>query len=122
MAENLTHDFFLSLIVESEKLQSYAPTSLRIRLYSTARTLAMKYFPNSSQEAVVTDVVKDNSISRSNKPSDDIHDGRKASEVAEGVASLPPLEREALILSEYEGLKLVEIAAIVGADVGTVTA
>jgi DNA-directed RNA polymerase specialized sigma24 family protein len=48
------------------------------------------------------------------------HGGKLVSEVAEGIASLPALEREALILSEYEGLELDEIAAIVGADVRTV--
>ena len=36
--------------------------------------------------------------------------------------SLPPLEREALIFSEYEGLKLGEIATIVGTDLETLTA
>jgi RNA polymerase sigma-70 factor, ECF subfamily len=40
--------------------------------------------------------------------------------VREAVQSLPPLQREALILFEYEGLALSEIAAVVGADVGTV--
>lgn len=41
-------------------------------------------------------------------------------EVQRAVASLPPLQREALILFEYEELSLIEVAAIVGADVGTV--
>jgi DNA-directed RNA polymerase specialized sigma24 family protein len=41
--------------------------------------------------------------------------------VAKGVAQLPILEREALILREYERLELDEIAAIVGADTKTVT-
>jgi RNA polymerase sigma factor (sigma-70 family) len=44
------------------------------------------------------------------------------SQVAEAVAGLPPHEREALVLAEYEGLKLYEIAAIVGADIRTVVA
>ena len=40
--------------------------------------------------------------------------------VQEAVSSLPPLQREALVLFEYEGLALGEIASLVGADVGAV--
>jgi RNA polymerase sigma-70 factor (ECF subfamily) len=40
--------------------------------------------------------------------------------VAAAVAELPQLQQEALILFEYEGATLEEIAQIVGADVGTV--
>jgi RNA polymerase sigma-70 factor (ECF subfamily) len=40
--------------------------------------------------------------------------------VREAVQNLPPLQREALVLFEYEGLALSEIATVVGADVGTV--
>jgi RNA polymerase sigma-70 factor (ECF subfamily) len=42
--------------------------------------------------------------------------------VEEAVFSLPPLQREALVLFEYEGLTLSEIAEIVGTDVGAVKA
>jgi RNA polymerase sigma-70 factor (ECF subfamily) len=40
--------------------------------------------------------------------------------VGEAVRALPPLQREALILAEYEGLSLEEIARVVGSEVGTV--
>ena len=43
-----------------------------------------------------------------------------SSAVAEAVNALPLLQQEALILFEYEGAALEEIAGIVGADVGTV--
>jgi len=42
--------------------------------------------------------------------------------VKEAVSALPPLQREALVLFEYEGLALNEIAALVGTDVGAVKA
>jgi RNA polymerase sigma-70 factor (ECF subfamily) len=35
---------------------------------------------------------------------------------------LPPLQREALVLFEFEELSLAEIAEVVGADTGTVKA
>ena len=42
--------------------------------------------------------------------------------VGHAVGSLPPLQREALILFEYEGLSLEEIARAVDAESGTVKA
>jgi RNA polymerase sigma-70 factor (ECF subfamily) len=42
--------------------------------------------------------------------------------VADAVASLPALQREAVILFEYEELSLEQIATIAGADVGAVKA
>jgi len=43
-----------------------------------------------------------------------------ASAVAAAVAALPPFQQEALVLFEYAGSSLEEIAQIAGADVGTV--
>jgi RNA polymerase sigma-70 factor (ECF subfamily) len=40
--------------------------------------------------------------------------------VGRAVRALVPLQREVVILAEYEGLTLAEIAKVVGADVGTV--
>ena len=40
--------------------------------------------------------------------------------IAAAIAALPPLQREAVILFEYEGVTLEELAQIVGADAGTV--
>ena len=45
-----------------------------------------------------------------------------ADAVAASVQALPPLQREALVLAEYEGLKLSEIAMAVDAEVGAVKA
>ena len=45
-----------------------------------------------------------------------------AAQVREAVFRLPELQREALILYEYEGLSLNEIAAVVEADVGAIKA
>jgi RNA polymerase sigma-70 factor (ECF subfamily) len=51
----------------------------------------------------------------------DPHPGAELSSMVEqAVGKLPPLQREALVLFEYEGLTLEEIAEITGADVGTI--
>jgi RNA polymerase sigma-70 factor (ECF subfamily) len=47
-------------------------------------------------------------------------DDELALKVQEAVFSLPPLQREALVLFEYEGLSLSEIASMAGTDVGAV--
>ena len=49
-------------------------------------------------------------------------DNELAGEVEQAIASLPLLQREALVLFEYEDLSLAEIAAIVGADSNAVKA
>ncbi len=38
----------------------------------------------------------------------------------EAVEALPPLQREAIVLFEYEEMSLVEIATIADADIGTI--
>jgi RNA polymerase sigma-70 factor (ECF subfamily) len=40
--------------------------------------------------------------------------------VQAAISALPPLQREAIVLCEFEELSLDEAAAVVGADVGTV--
>lgn len=56
----------------------------------------------------------------------DVLDGLLAAErselVREAIASLPPLQREAVILFEYEGLSLENIASVAGAEVGAIKA
>ena len=49
-------------------------------------------------------------------------DNELAGEVQRAIESLPPLQREALVLFEYEDLSLAEIGAIVGADSNAVKA
>ena len=59
-------------------------------------------------------------MSRRQEPLRRLLDEELAAKVQEAVSSLPPLQREALVLFEYEGLPLSEIANVVGTDVGAV--
>lgn len=52
----------------------------------------------------------------------DITAGETAELVASAVRSLPPLQREALVLAEYDELSIEEIARVVEAEPGTVKA
>jgi RNA polymerase sigma factor (sigma-70 family) len=104
VAEEITHNCFLTLITEHEKRWTEAGTSFVIRLYSIARKLAVEYLRNSSPQLMLRGSLE------------------LIPAVGKAVVSLPLLEREALILSEYEGLELNEISTIVGANENLVAA
>jgi RNA polymerase sigma-70 factor (ECF subfamily) len=100
VAEDITHDCFLSLMRGSDT--QVISTSFRIRLFSTARSLALERFRDHRP-----------TINEANHGTDDQSSTLK---IHIAIASLPLFEREALILSQYEGLDLVQIATIVDAD------
>jgi RNA polymerase sigma-70 factor, ECF subfamily len=50
----------------------------------------------------------------------DLPAGERATFVARAIALLPPLQREALILAEYEDMSLEEIVSATGADLAAV--
>jgi RNA polymerase sigma-70 factor (ECF subfamily) len=121
MAEDITHDCFLSLFKRPENFNP-ALGSLRTYLYSAARNLAMKYFRSSEREAAVDELREEPPIPARDQPLPRLLDQELALKVKEAVLSLPPLQREALVLFEYEGLSLNEVAIVVSADVGAVKA
>ena len=119
LAEDITHDCFLSLI---SKPGNFKPgrASLRTYLYSAARNLAMKYFRSVGRETAIDDFLEHPVAPRREEPLHKLLDEELIAKVREAVTDLPPLQREALVLFEYEGLALSEIANIVGTDVGAV--
>lgn len=112
VAEDITQECFLAFI---RNPQRFDPTraSIKVYLFSIARNLALKEYRDGhaegpldgSEELVGTDPRRSLEVS---------------SAVAAAVARLPKLQQEAVILFEYEGVTLEEIAHIVGADTGTV--
>jgi RNA polymerase sigma-70 factor (ECF subfamily) len=121
MAEDITHDCFLSLITRPE---NYDPSrgSLRTYLYAAARNLSFKHFRNTAKEGDVDDLRDEPAIPVKDQPLPRLLEEELSSKVKEAVFNLPPLQREALVLFEYEGLALSEIATVVGTDVGAVKA
>ena len=118
VAEDITHDCFLSLIRKSANFEP-SRGSLRTYLYAAARNLAMKHFRSSGREIALDDLT-DHPPSHTREPLGRVLDAELVSKVKEAVAELPPLQREALVLFEYEGLPMSEIAMVVGSDVGAV--
>ncbi len=121
LAEDVAHDCFLSLIQYPTR---FDPTrsSLRTYLFAAARNLAMKHFRKAHQDLSVDEFDQDKFVSGSDLPLLQLLDNEVSKLVQEAISNLPPLQREALILFEYEETALAEIARIVGADVGTVKA
>lgn len=120
-AEDVTHDCFLSLIRQPGNFDS-SRGRLQTYLYSAARNLSLKHFRNSGREASLEELGEEPPIPVREQPLRRLLDEELSQKVKEAVFSLPPLQREALVLFEYEGLALSEIASIVGTDVGAVKA
>jgi RNA polymerase sigma factor (sigma-70 family) len=113
-AEDIAQETFLTLLRQPGRYQP-GRGELRVYLLGIARHLALRHWRTESRwdalddEAFAADPV--------------VIAGREVAEaVALAVRSLPPLQREALVLAEYEGLRLEEIARAVAAEVGTVKA
>jgi RNA polymerase sigma-70 factor (ECF subfamily) len=121
MAEEITHDCFLSLIKEPRRFKTQEQrASLRTYLCAAARNLAFKRLRRAGAETVIDDLSEQLAAAESQGPLRLLLDAEVSEAVRKAIGELPPLQREALILFEYEELSLAEIAEVAGADVGTV--
>jgi RNA polymerase sigma-70 factor (ECF subfamily) len=113
LAEDVTQDCFLAYLRAPERFDAERGASLKTFLIAIARNLALKHIRDYGREEQMdeTEVM----ISTDSSKALDV-----STAVETAVASLPPLQQEALVLFEYEGFTLEEIAAMVDADVGTV--
>jgi RNA polymerase sigma-70 factor (ECF subfamily) len=118
LAEDITHDCFLSLIRQPRRFDPNR-SSLGTYLYAAARNLALKHFRHPHNETTIEDAQEELLVCVE-EPLQKLLDEELSTHVRRAVASLPPLQREALVLFEYEELSLAEIAAIVETDVGVV--
>ena len=121
VAEDVTHDCFLSLIKKPANFRSERG-SLRSYLFAATRNLALKHFRNLGRETGLYEVSEEPHVSERQQPLRRLLDDELAAKVRDAISSLPTFQREALVLFEYEGLSLNEISSVVGADVGAVKA
>jgi len=118
LAEDVTHDCFLSLIRKPENFRAERG-SLRTYLFAAARNLALKHFRGSAREASL-DELEVEPDDGTEQPLRSVLNEELSELVREAVLALPPLQRESLVLFEYEGLSLNEIAKITDSDVGAI--
>lgn len=109
MAEDITQECFLALIRQPARFNPNRGT-MKTYLFSIARNLALKEYREERSELLQGEVAG----------ADPTASLPLSSAIAQAVATLPALQQEALILFEYEGFTLEEIAGIVQADIGTV--
>jgi RNA polymerase sigma-70 factor (ECF subfamily) len=115
LAEDIAQDCFLALLAGSARYDPWRG-SMRCFLTAVARNLIFKRWRadgrldslDAGEEMAVEPI--------------DAAGIETAELVARAVSALPPLQREALILAEYEGFSLKEIAGLVEAEVGAVKA
>jgi len=118
LAEDVTHDCFLSLM-SKPRLFDPSRSSIRTYLCAAARNLAYRRLRRMGREATV-DEMSDTQADERAGPLEQVLAGELADTVKQAVASLPPLQREAIILFEFEDLSLADIAAVGQTDVGTI--
>ncbi|HKQ99558.1 MAG TPA: RNA polymerase sigma factor [Pyrinomonadaceae bacterium] len=121
LAEDVAHDCFLSLLKRPEGFDP-GRAALKTYLLAAARNLAMKHFRGLRGEDALEDLSEEPPQPERLGPLRQLLDDELAREVRRAIEELPPLQREALVLFEYEGLALSDIALVVGSDTGTVKA
>jgi RNA polymerase sigma-70 factor, ECF subfamily len=114
-AEDITQECFLALVrgigfdAERGRLETY--------LFGMARHLVFRHLRTDAREA--------GEIEESAGPADILTEllaAERSELVRQAIEGLPALQREAIVLFEYEELPLEAIAAVVGAEVGAVKA
>ncbi|MFL6230516.1 MAG: RNA polymerase sigma factor [Pyrinomonadaceae bacterium] len=127
-AEDVLHDCFLDLVRPADGAADYDASrgSLRNYLYGMARHRALKFFRRTARECELDDAAGEagavESRVESQTPLAHLLDAELGEIVRRAIQALPPLQRESLVLFEYEELSLAEIAEIVGVDINTVKA
>lgn len=91
-------------------------------MLAAARNLAIKHFRHTGGEVLAEELTEELRVPEGADPLRRLLDEELSSEVQRAVESLPPLQREALVLFEFEELSLAEVAEVVGADIGAVKA
>jgi len=118
-AEDITHDCFLSLL---KKPQLFDPerASLKTYLCAAARNMVWKQLKRRGQETDAEEMDETRTAVWQNGPYEHLRSAEIAEGVRQAVALLPPLQREAVILFEFEELSLSDAAVAAQTDIGTI--
>ena len=115
-AEDVTQDCFMNVLTGTSFDASLG--TFRAYLLGTARHIAFRRLRRDGREFPDVDAVPE-AASADDALAGMLHQER-ADAIARAVSLLPPLQREAVLLFEFEDLSLEEIAQIAGVDIGAV--
>jgi RNA polymerase sigma factor (sigma-70 family) len=113
VAEDLAHDCFVSLFRGGFDNRR---GPLKTYLYAAMRNLARKHYRDSGREETGDDI--DSPVDAA--PLNSMISQETAAAVQGAIELLPLLQREVIVLFEYEDLALEQISKIVNAEVGAV--
>jgi RNA polymerase sigma-70 factor, ECF subfamily len=118
-AEDITHDCFLALL---QKPHLFNPdrASLRTYMCAAARNMAWKQLRFRRMHNETDEGDCDQQVEWQDNPYEHMVSSEITEQVRQAVLSLPPLQREAIILYEFEELSLLDIAAVAQTDVGSI--
>ncbi len=122
LAEDVTQECFLSILRRPEAFRAER-ASLRTYLCAIARHLALKQLRKRGQETLVDDPPEAGDGAWAAAGADPLRrvvEAEEAEAVRTAVLALPPLQREAVVLFEYQEMSLADVAAVCDTDVGTV--
>jgi RNA polymerase sigma-70 factor (ECF subfamily) len=114
-AEDVTQECFLALLAGVRF--DAARGDLRTYLFGIVRNLALRRLRIAERECE-----EPGDLASPQDTAAELISAERAELVARAVGDLPPLQKEALILFEYEGLSLEEIATVAGVDLGAIKA
>ena len=120
-AEDVTQECFLSILQRPEAFRAER-ASLRTYLCAIARHLALKQLRKRGQETLVDDPPEEapRGAAGERDALSAVIEAEAAEAVRSAVEALPPLQREAVVLFEYQEMSLADVAAVCEVDVGTV--
>ena len=113
IAEDIIQECFLALL----RGAAFQGGSLRAYLFGIARHLAGKRLRLGDRESAEVD-----ETDAAAGPLEALLSIERSEAVSRAVTALPPLQREAIVLFEYEDLALEDIAQVTGVEIGAVKA
>jgi len=116
-AEDVVQDCFLRLVRHPGRFDQRRG-SLRQYLYGMVRNLVRQRWQAEGRLLALDDVPLDDRAL--DAPVDATLRAEVSGAVQSAIRALPALQREAIVLFEFEGLSLEEVAAVTGCDAGTV--
>jgi len=115
VAEDISQDVFVSLLRQPNRFDQ-GRGSMRAFLYGITRNIVLKRWRDETRWEELVDT----EFSSHETGLQRIESRETGEIVGEAVRSLPLLQREVLILAEYEEMSIEEIAAAVESETGTV--